>query len=167
MSASSSPSRAKKVSSKWGMVKIGKKGKKLRNIKKVMFVLHISANGNLSLEFEELNTGVFKIPGKSGKEAVRECPSGGACGGTNGFPHLRLKIRILRPRRSQHCERRVFKFPDNRTKIRASVDKRSKSAPLLHEDEESNGPNVTLDSALKWLGGPLGPQGKQYVVIAL
>ena len=26
---------------------------------------------------------------------------------------------------------------------------------------------MELDSSLKWLGGPLGPEGKQYVVIAI
>ena len=115
MSASSSPQGAKKVGSKWGMVKIGKNGKKLRNIKKMMFILHISANGNLSLELEEFN--------------------GGTPMGFHIFLKFQgLKIRILRPRCWQHCERKAFKFLDNRTKIRASVDKRSKSASLLHED---------------------------------
>ena len=120
------------------MVEVGKKGNKLRNIKQVMFVLHISANGDFSLEFEEFDTGVSKIPRKSGEDAVRKCPSGGHAGTPMGFrifvKFQGFKIRILRPRRSQHCTGKIFKFPDNRTKIRASVNKRSKSASLLHED---------------------------------
>ena len=52
------PQRAKKVSSKGGVLKIGEQGEKLRNVEEMMLVLHVLADGDLSLKLKELHTGV-------------------------------------------------------------------------------------------------------------
>ena len=61
----------------------------------------------------------------------------------------RLKIRVFGPGSLQHGTRKVFEFPNYRSKIRASMDKRCNFPPLLHEYEEGNSPIVTTNGSRK------------------
>ena len=78
-----------------------------------------------------------------------------------------FKIGVLRPCSLQHSIRKVFEFPNDRAKVRTPVDERGKFSTLLHEDEKSYSPIVAANSAMEWLGGPLGPEGKQDIVVTL
>ena len=117
----------------------------------MMLILHILANGYLSLKLKELHTGVSQISGKCGEESVREDP----CRWHARTPvdlgvvvkFNRFKFRIFGPCSLQHGTGEIFELPNDRSKIRASVHKGRYFAPLLHEDEEGNGPVMTTDSS--------------------
>ena len=60
-----------------------------------------------------------------------------------------LKFRVFGPGSLQHGTREVFEFPNDRSKVRASVNKRCDFAPLLHENKEGSGPIVAINGSRK------------------